>query len=100
MEVVAVAFLSLSFSFMAALATAIFVPRLPMKPALIFALGLSTVMAFLSIGFSDEDGLGAYLTQWLMAFAVMAVACMLGALPVVLIQTVLQWRKRRRTKQI
>lgn len=94
-----VAFLSVSFSFMAALATAMFVPRLPLKPALIFALGLCTVMAFLGTGFSVEYGLGDYLTGWLIVFAVVAVACLLGAAPVVLVQAALRFWNRRRAGQ-
>ena len=96
MAVVLVAFLSFCFSFMAALATAIFVPRLPLKPALIFALGLCTVMSFLGTGVSVEDGLGAYLLQWLMAFALIAVACVLGALPVMFVQAILRFCRRNK----
>lgn len=94
-----VVFLSLSFSFMAALATAMFVPRLPRKPALIFALGLCTVMSFLGTGFFVEDGIGGYLVRWLAGFAIVAVVCVLGALPVVLVQAALQRWNRRRTPQ-
>jgi hypothetical protein len=91
-----VAFLSVSFSFMAALATAMFVPRLPLKPALVFALGLCTVMSFLGIGFSAQGGFGAYLMGWLIIFAVVAAACVVGALPIVLVQAILRFCRRNK----
>ena len=84
-------FLGAGFSFMAALATAIFVPRLPVKPALVFALGLSVIISFLAIGMPARDGLGPYTTGLLMLFAVTAAGCVLGALPIVLMQALLRF---------
>lgn len=60
--------LSAGFSFMAALATAMFVPRLPVKPALVFALGLCVTISLLAIGLPARDGLGSYAAGLLMLF--------------------------------
>ena len=90
---------TLCFSFMAALATAMFVPRLPLKPTLVFALGLCFFMSLIALDFFVGGAWAIYAVAFLKAFAVNAMACVLGALPVVLVQAALQRWNRRRTLQ-